>query len=287
MQFINWLSKEILAGIIIPWCTIFSLSAQSTTSGIIKSGDKPTVFLQAGITTPNDESTPSFTPDGKTLYLCNGQKICVSKWIGGKWTMPQVVPFSGHWKDWDPFISPDGKRLIFVSSRPVPGAPAGQKNNHLWYADRLSGGAWSAPVHIDSPVNINGVVAYAPCLTRSGTVSFCSRNRDGNKGMGGYWAKWQGGHYQKPQRLILNGDNNIFDPFISPDERYLIFASNGKLFISYRHGEGWSQGQELGPEVNDGGDNGSPYVSPDGKTLYYSSSKTDGILMIPVHLPSS
>jgi len=288
MQLISWLSREILYGVIITWCSIFSLFGQNTqvSANIFDANARPQVFLQDGITSPNDESTPSFTADGKTLYLCDSLKIWVSKWGNSKWSKPQPVPFSGKFKDWDPFLSPDGRRLIFVSNRPVPGAPAGQKNNHLWYVDLQANGAWSEAHHLDGPVNVNGVVAYAPCLTSAGTVSFCSRNRDGNKGMGGYWAKWLGDHYEKPKQLKLNGDSAIFDPYISPDERYLIFASGGDLYISYRNGDDWTQGRKLGPQVNDGGPNGSPYVSPDGKTLYYSSYKVNAILMVPIHVPT-
>jgi len=287
MQFVTWLSRQILCGTIITWCGVFSLLGQnSSRTDIIAANVRPKIFLQDGISSPNDESTPSFTADGSTLYLCNNLKICVSKWVGGKWTAPQVVSFSGQFKDWDPFLSPDGKRLIFVSNRPVPGAPAGQKNNHLWYVDVLANGAWSEARHLGEPVNVNGVVAYAPCLTNKGTVAFCSRNRDGNKGMGGYWAKWQGDHYEKPRQLKLNGDSDIFDPYISPDERYLLFASGGSLYISYRTGDDWTQGTKLGPQVNDGTDNGSPYVSPDGKMLYYSSYKVQGIMMVPVTIPN-
>ncbi|HZY36084.1 MAG TPA: hypothetical protein VFE53_05520 [Mucilaginibacter sp.] len=287
MQLISWLTREICYGIVITWCSFFSLFGQSApTAAIIDNNARPQVFLQDGIASPNDESTPSFTADGKTLYLCDSSKICVSQWANGKWTTPKTVSFSGKFTDWDPFLSPDGKRLIFVSSRPVPGAPVGQKNNHLWYVDLQANGNWSEAHHLDEPVNVNGVVAYAPCLTRNGTVSFCSRNRDGHKGMGGYWAKWQGGHYEKPIQLKLNGDSAIFDPYISPDESYLIFASGGDLYISYRKGDDWTQGQKLGPQVNDGGPNGSPYVSPDGKMLYYSSYKVNAIMMIPIHIPT-
>lgn len=287
MEFISWLTRQFCTAIIITWCSMgHSFGQNIQTAAIIDNNARPQAFLQEGITVPNDESTPTFTADGKTLYLCNNMKICVSKWENGKWTSPQLISFSGQFMDWDPFLSPDGKRLIFVSNRPVPGAPAGQKNNHLWYVDLLANGVWSDVHHLEEPVNVNGVVAYGPSLTRLGTVSFCSRNRDGNKGMGGYWAKWAGDHYEKPQQLKLNGDSDIYDPFISADERYLIFASGGDLYISYRKGENWSQGQKLGPQVNDGGQNGSPYVSPDGKTLYYSSYKVNAIMMIPIHIPT-
>jgi hypothetical protein len=287
MQPLSWLIKQLCSAAVISWCCIFSSFGQGAqTAAIIDKNARPQAFLQEGITVPNDESTPTFTADGKTLYLCNNLKICVSKWEKDKWTTPQLVSFSGQFKDWDPFLSPNGKRMIFVSNRPVPGAPAGQKNNHLWYVDLQANGTWSDARHVDEPVNVNGVVAYGPCLTRLGTVAFCSRNRDGTKGMGGYWAKWIGGHYEKPQQLKLNGDSDIYDPFISPNERYLIFASGGDLYISYRKGDGWSQGEKLGPQVNDGSQSGSPYVSPDGKILYYSNYKTNAIMMIPIHLPA-
>src|ERR1700749_4221206 len=103
MQLISWLLRETLCGIIITWCTIISVFGQQH-PGIIAANDKPQVFLQSGITTPNDESTPSFTRDGKTLYLCNNLKVCISKWENGSWTTPVTAPFSGQFKDWDPSI---------------------------------------------------------------------------------------------------------------------------------------------------------------------------------------
>jgi Tol biopolymer transport system component len=118
-----------------------------------------------------------------------------------------------------------------------------------------------------------------------GTLCFCSR-RNGNKGMGAYYTKWLGDHYDTPKQLLLNGDNDIFDPFISPDEGYIIFASNKNLYISFHHGNDWSAGQKLSPAVNNGNWNGGPYVSPDGKMLYYSQAHAPGILMVPIHIPN-
>jgi Tol biopolymer transport system component len=162
-----------------------------------------------------------------------------------------------------------------------------QKNAHLWSVDKLSDGNWSSPKHFDAPVNVEGCNDFGPSVSGSGTICFCSRNRDGNQGMRGYYVKWLGDHYDKPKMLALNGDAEIFDPFIAPDERYIIFVSNGDLYISYRKGDDWSQGQKLGANVNNGKGNFDPYISPDGKTLYYSQDKAPGILMIPVKLPRS
>lgn len=272
----------------VAWCVPLCCAALSTLGqDIVDPASQPTVFLQEGVPAPNNESVATFMPNGNTVYLADGQTIVFSKKVSGKWTKPVVAPFSEQWKDWDPALSPDGKRLVFVSNRPLEGMPQDkpQKDNHLWYADNLSGDAWSKPKHFDAPVNLAGFNDYGPSVSILGTICFCSRNRDGHKGMGGYYAKWLGDHYDKPKLLPLNGDNDVYDPFIAPDERYIIFVSNGDLYISYRQGDDWSQGQKLGPNVNNGKGNFDPYVSPDGKMLYYSQDKAPGILMIPINIP--
>jgi Tol biopolymer transport system component len=287
-------SKKLTLAIFIISFPVFSICAQpapreqshpqeKTASEIITAGAGPKLFLQEGVSAPNNQSVPTFTPDGNTVYLADNYKISVSKKVNGKWTHPTPISFTGEYKDWDPALTMDGRRLIFVSNRPW----TDHKTNDLWYADLLSPDTWSAPRHLEGPVNTNGAPTYAPSISSKGTICFCSRDRDGNKGMRGYMSKCNNGQYEAPVLLRLNGDAEIYDPFIAPDERYIIFASNKDLFISYRQGDGWSAGQKLGTQVNNGKENGSPVVSPDGKMLYYSSSATDGILMIPIHIPKT
>lgn len=273
------------------FCLIILCSASLTalSQNIVDPAARPAVFLQEGVVTPNNESVATFMPDGKTVFFADGQTICFSKMNNGKWGKPVTAPFSGHWKDWDPALRPDGKRLIFVSTRPLESMKQDtpRKKAHLWYVDHLSGDEWTAPKHFDAPVNEEGFNDFGPSISSRGSICFCSRGRDGTKGMRGYYLKWQGDHYEKPQLLALNGDSEIYDPFIAPDESYIMFASNGDLYISYRNGDGWVQGEKLGPQVNNGNGNGDPFVSPDGKMLYYSQDKAPGILMIPVKIPAA
>lgn len=276
--------------LIITGCTIIQTCAQNDTSqqNIIDPASNPTVFTQEGVTLPNNESAPTFMPGGTIVYLADNNTIRFSKLVNGKWTKPVLAPFSGKWEDWDPFITPDGKRLIFVSNRPLADMPQDkpQKNNQLWYVDHLNGDSWSQPRHFDAPVNIDGFNDYAPSVSRSGTLCFCSRGREGNKRMCAYYTKWLGDHYDKPKLLLLNGDNDVFDPYIAPDESYIIFGSNKNLYITYHHTDTWSAAQKLSAQVNNGNYNGGPYVSPDGKMLYYAQEHAPGILMIPVNIGS-
>jgi len=298
-------------------CCSYGMATGQTTA-IIDTNASPVVFAPGVMSTPYTEWATSFTPDGQRVFCSRGAiywTIVFSSMENGKWAKPKVASFSGRWTDTDPFVSPDGKRLFFISNRPLEGASQDkpQKNSHIWYVDRQGVDEWSAPHHLDSIVNLDTSSNYAPSVSLTGTLYFCSRDREGNSGMNSYFAQWLGDHYGKPSLLTFKGLSESQDPFIAPDGRYLIFVSGNDLYISFHQKGAWSEPQKLGPTVNNGDSNFSPCVSPDGKTLYYSSSRVQGfykrdahifsydelikeneslfngqpnILMIPIHLPS-
>ena len=113
------------------------------------------MFAENVISTGDDESHPAFTPDGKTLYFLkndpsfNHWTIVISHEQDGKWSMPEVAPFSGQFSDADPFITFDGQRFFFISTRPVNGKP--KEDTDIWMmsgegaaAGTKAAGSWSA-----------------------------------------------------------------------------------------------------------------------------------------------
>ena len=97
---------------------------------------EPQLFGENLISTGDDESHPAFTPDGKTLYFLkndpsfNHWTIVVSHEQNGKWSTPEVAPFSGQFSDADPFITLDGQRFFFISTRPVNGKA--KEDTDIW-----------------------------------------------------------------------------------------------------------------------------------------------------------
>src|SRR5438034_10499606 len=115
----------------------------------------PEVFAPGIISTDLDESCGSFSPDGQTFYFVRRGAyttpppisiICFSEFRDGKWTRPEVAPFSGIYLDGSPCFSPDGKRLYFESKRPTESNPTGSDWN-MWFVDKIDNG-WSAPKEI-------------------------------------------------------------------------------------------------------------------------------------------
>jgi hypothetical protein len=70
---------------------------------------------------------------------------------------------------------------------------------------------------------------------------------------------------------------------IAPDESYLIFMAYrpdslgaSDLYLSWHRGNGWSEPRNLGAPVNSAAIEMSPQRSPDGRYLFFSSSRPRG-----------
>src|ERR1700754_2246241 len=93
-------------------------------------GQQPALFGANVISTEDDEIGCTFSPDGNTCFFTKRTPatissstyvICYSRRTGGGWSEPVIASFSGRYKDFCPFISPDGSQLFFISNRPVAG----------------------------------------------------------------------------------------------------------------------------------------------------------------------
>ncbi len=246
---------------------------------------EPTVFADGVISTGDYESHPEFTPDGKTLYFLKNTPtfsfwtIVVSRYAGGKWSAPEVAPFSGQYADADPFITPDGSKFYFISNRPVEGKE--KQDLDIWMMER-NGDAWSAPKNLGAPINSPGN-EWFPTLAKDGTLYFGS-DREGGKGRTDlYRSRLVNGRYAAAENLgdEINTPFNEFEPYISLDESFLIFMAGGRsdgrggtdLYVSYNRAGKWTKPLNLGDQINSSGTELSPKVSPDGKYFFWTSTR--------------
>jgi hypothetical protein len=256
----------------------------------------PQVFAPGTISTEDMELNATFMPDGRSVYYTKRTPklqlwvIVVSHLRNGRWSEPQIASFSGQYSDFDPFISPDGSKLFFSSSRPVDSRP--KRDFDIWVVER-SGDAWSGPRHLDAPVNTPAQEFY-PTVAANGTLYFSS-NRDGGRGaLDIYRSRLIDGRYAEPESLgdSVNSERSDGDPYIAPDESYLLFVSYGRadgrgdgdLYVSRRGAAGWREARNLGPEINSSALDFCPIVSPDQQLLYFTSERgfADSLLTRPL-----
>ena len=243
----------------------------------------PTIFAPGVVSRYTNNGSPTFSPDGKTLFFArsaNWSVILESHRQGDGWSTPEIAPFSGTWNDWSPEFSPDGRYLIYVSVRPKLGA-------NLYRVDR-TGNGWSQPVRLPDAVNI-GRSQWKPSIAGDGSIYFTSVTKAGKRL---YCSRYVDGAYRSAQPLSFSdGTHGDVDPEVAPDEAFMVFASNGRtpgdsadhLFIVYRTAGAWGEPQPLryaGDDANGRSTDNEPHLSPDGHTLYFSSDRT-----LPVQFP--
>src|SRR5687768_2117602 len=190
----------------------------------------PKLFAEGVINTSADEYNPTFTPDGKTVYFTRridrkgSEAVMFSRFENGKWTAPQTAKFSGKFYDKEPFVSPDGKRVFFASMR--PNGRDEKANFDIWTVEK-KGNGWSEAKNLGANVNSSGYDNY-PSVAADGTLYFASVRTGGRKDNDLYRSRLVDGEYQKAENLsdVINGGATEADPFVAPDQRYLIFSSD-------------------------------------------------------------
>jgi Tol biopolymer transport system component len=246
-------------------------------------GAVPEIFARGIVSTQRHEFNAAFSPDGREFFFSvsesSGRETMMRMVrMEGQWSRPQAATFVCAGNDCDPFFTPDGRRLYFISTRPK--SEGGKsKDWDIWYVDHTSEG-WSQPVNIGPPIN-SAYDEYYVSLTTQGTVYFASNRPGGLGSFDIYRSRFVEGQYVEPENLgaEVNSPHLEHDPYISPDERYMIFTSvnrpggfgEGDLYISTRHKDGsWTRSENLGKAFNTSGYDFCPMVSPDGKYFFFT-----------------
>ena len=242
-------------------------------------GTTPEIFAPGVISTPVHEFSCCFSPDGKEFYFTrnvaelNEKVIMVTRLRDGVWTAPAVVPFVENQFSFEPLITPDNKRLYFMSGKPIPGQPGPPLN--VLYVER-EGDEWGAPQNPGAP--FNPVKTMFVSSTLDGTIY----TTDISQGPGKesiVVSKPVDGKYTELKKLSapINAETQSMYPYIAPDESYIIYISrmpsekiNEVLTISYMKPDGnWHEPQAVDIGMNAG----LPFVSPDGKFLFFTGGE--------------
>lgn len=246
-------------------------------------GLTPKMFAPNFVSTENFIHTAVFHPNEKELYFTaslrkiGAEAIMVSKKRNGVWRKPKRLDIFGDTKEFDSFITQDGKKLFYCSNRKVRETDTIQ-NADIWMMER-KGNSWGKPIHLGNEVN-SPKNDWFPTVSNKGTLVFSpSIRREGII----VYSTLKGGVYQKPIPFgenINSPESYNYDPLIAPDESFLIFASRREgnlggadLYISFKKEDGtWTQAKNMGDTINTKTTDYAASLSPDGKYFFYTSN---------------
>lgn len=189
-----------------------------------------------------------------------------------------------------PVIAPDGKYLYFVRDNYPDNIGSDKDHNDIWVST-FDGTDWSTAKNIDRPLNNSGhnfVIAVTPdnnTLVLNGTytafgdeggngISLSTRNNDGS------WS------IPKTVKIDNFYNDDLYQNFtVSTDLQVIIMAveraddtqGESDLYASFKKSDGtYSEPINLGPTINTAGEEGTPFLAADGRTLYFYSEGHNG-----------
>jgi outer membrane protein OmpA-like peptidoglycan-associated protein/TPR repeat protein len=181
--------------------------------------------------------------------------------------------------EYSPLVTADGNTIIFSSNRSTDDykIKSGQNYEDIYIAHK-HGNKWGEPEKISPNINIKYHDAAAS-LSQDGKTLFLYYE----EGSGDiYMSKLEDNAWTQPVPLNKNINTPLFwetSACMSADGKKLYFTSNrpggrGELdiYVSELESNGeWGKAVNLGPTINTPLNEDSPFIHPDGVTLYFSS----------------
>ena len=255
--------------------TYYSLSAQGYTVEKLDSTINSKEF---------DEVTPIVTHDGGTLFFTRVGSSDFNKtiWIDGK-------DVSDDYK-YNEYLHNLREIYSEIAGKPLVGNPEKSDfNQDIWYAESREM-TFDHLVHPPSPLNNalpNSICSLTPDGDAYIVVNQFSKDGGMNKGFS-LVQQLPDGTWSDPEPLQID-DYNISSAAISltmsNDASVLIMSlpksqgsQDNDLFISFKIGEKhWSAPKNMGTQVNSSFKELTPYLSPDGKELYFASNRPPSV----------
>jgi len=207
----------------------------------------------------------------------------------------EPLPLTGinsTYDDFGPSVTADDQTLYFTSRR--PGTNAKQEietkdfGDDLFVAHRDTAGHWAKPSSLPAPINSIDDEGAA-CVSADGQTLYFSlcRRPDGIGDCDIYHSELVGDQWTAPRNYgrPLNSESWDAQPTVTADGATMYFSSKRRgsmegsedIYVSYKSPGGtWTTPQNIGEPVNTRFNERSPFISADGKTLYFSSNGHPG-----------
>ena len=198
-------------------------------------------------------------------------------------TVKQIDNINTEFAEYRPVVNADESMMIFTARR--SDSKGGKKDYEGKYFEDVlvsynDNGTWTKPTILGESINTNGHEATV-YLAPSGDRLFLYKDLGDDQAGGIYETKLKGEDWTKPKLLKATVNSEAWETHasISVDGRMMAFTSDrdggfgGRdIWIAKKLPNGnWGEPINAGPTVNTEYEEESPYLHPDGKTMYFSS----------------
>ncbi len=185
-----------------------------------------------------------------------------------------------------PVLTADGQTLVFTRNKRRSEAMDYQEDFYISLLNKE--GQWGLAMNIGDPINTDDNEGAQTMTADGQQLFFTGCNRKGGLGSCDiYRSLREGRSWSRPENLGQPVNSNKWEsqPSISSDGNTLYFSSNragGKggsdIWVTQLAPNGvWSEPRNLGDSINTDGAEETPFIHPDGRTLYFTSNGHVGL----------
>jgi outer membrane protein OmpA-like peptidoglycan-associated protein/Tol biopolymer transport system component len=183
-----------------------------------------------------------------------------------------------------PVVSPDGKKLFFTRWK-HPDNLGANKNQDIWVSNLNDKQQWDKATLFSAPINndennavcgispngktmlLNNVYGKDGQMEKGVSLSFLLRT--------GEWS------FPKPIRIQNFKNKSEYSEYtLAPNGKVLLMTTETKdsfggkdIYVSFlKADDTWTEPKNIGSVVNTGESESTPFIAPDGQTMYFSSS---------------
>ena len=195
---------------------------------------------------------------------------------------PQV---NSAYDDLSPIISADGRTMIFGIEYSPENTGGKEDGEDIWSTTSVDGKTWTKKTNMGSPVNDASVNNLAAISADNNMLLFC-------KSEGFQMRRRTQDSWSEPENLNVKFKNESthMEGNLSSDGKAILFTSKLKQDLFYKEGGddrdiyvtiqgndgSWSDVINLGKQINTDGDEISPFLAADNRTLYFGTNARPG-----------
>ena len=184
-----------------------------------------------------------------------------------------------------PVVSPDGRTIYFFVHNHPENTYGKEGSQDVWFSTKNEDGSWSEARHMDRPLNIHRSNQIFGVLEGGKVLFVRGGSRKNSKGFS--FLHKTGAGWSEPRQIDIEGFKDMnkgkyYGATISTDGSTIILYFSERenshfsdLYISRRQSDASYSRPEKIPGLNTGRDEFAPFLAPDDKTLYFSSSRKD------------
>jgi OmpA-OmpF porin, OOP family len=229
----------------------------------------------------------SFKPTDKRIipFAEKLRKNCAFAEIAMKTPLdfkPEVLsdPINQFRNQYFPSLTADGQYLLYT----VRNATGKFDDEDLYFSEKINNN-WTEPKQIGNSINSKEYEGASSISGDGKTLVFTYGSRSEPCDL--YFSKKIGNEWSKPKNLGTNVNTKDWDsqPSLSADGRTLYFSSERKggfgredIWITRMDtNDVWTSPINAGPQINTSDSEFTPFIHPNGSTLYFASKGWDGM----------